>query len=59
MSKTRTGCPTGGKEGGQRPRNMYEAASAGNVEDMTEILLSGSNIGARDAYGNTALHYVS
>ncbi len=49
MPETMTGYPTGGKEGGQRFRNMYEAASAGNVEDMTEILLSGSNIEDRDA----------
>ncbi len=51
--------PTNWEEGARRPGSMYRAASAGNVDAMTEILLSGSDIGARDAYGNTALHFVS
>ncbi len=59
MSETRKGHPTNGEEGARRPGSMYGAASAGNVDAMTEILLSGSDIGARDAYGNTALHFVS
>ncbi len=59
MSETRTGYSTVRKEGVKQPECMYGAASTGNVDAMTEILLSGSDIGARDAYGNTALHFVS